>query len=207
MKTGEKIPVYFDDSTLGPAELIDKTLIFIYQDLSTLRLVDKIKVGIDLMYYLLTFGAMNEDMRQVAIQNIEEFIDIEKIQKALKDHFETHFLPLIKGEVDKSPEFEYLLKRELDWFVVKDGILVQRVTKSEINGAEEKAILNFRDLMALMIPEAIGIFRECEGCGRYFLPYGKRARYGRRFCNHACNLKFNAKERRKKVKEQNSQEA
>ncbi len=94
-----------------PAELVDRTLIFIYQDLSILNHVEKMKVGVDIFYYLLTQGQPNEKIIRIAIEHIEEVLNIQEIysiQNALKSHFEEHFLPLINGEIEKSPEFNSL---------------------------------------------------------------------------------------------------
>jgi hypothetical protein len=195
-----------------PAELVDRTLIFIYQDLSILNHVEKMKVGVDIFYYLLTQGQPNEKIIRIAIEHIEEVLNIQEIysiQNALKSHFEEHFLPLINGEIEKSPEFNSLttVEEEIEWFEVDNGVLSRRLFRTEFKKIEDRAINHFRENMARIMPESVAAFQKCEECNRIFFPYGKRTRSKRRFCSHACNLKYNAKERRKKAKEQNSPEA
>lgn len=193
-----------------PLEVLSWTMNFLYEDLDPDHWddVEKQKLLLDVFSHLMK---RSNEVLTLSWKAIEfAAVDLKKIQTVLRDHFETHFLPLIKGERDKSPDWPRPITRQIEFYRVDQGVFEWGLfTVEKSHPPENDAIINFRAAIEALSrqPFTVDTFQWCEGCEKIFIPYGKGVRKKRRFCSHACNMRYNSKVRRKKAKKQNSQEA
>lgn len=189
------------EEKIRPDQVVAWTLDFIYQDLKKIGEVERVTLALEINQYLMKRFNIVASLGEETIAFITKTLDIGKIQKALQDHFHTFFLPLIKGDLEKAPDWVRPMIKYIEVSTVVDGILDMGLIQGAMIQDEQywdiTAIQNFRDALSVLQPLPINTFQKCEGCERYFFP-GKGARRTRRFCTRACNLRHSAKLRRKR---------
>ncbi len=190
-----------------PLEVLSWTLNFLYEDLDPDHWndVEKQKLLLDVYSYLMKrfSESLAVSWKTLEFRNADPI----KIQAVLRDHFETHFLPLIKGERDRSSGWTRPIIKETEIYYRSDeglqgpDVILERLDIERL-APEYDAVTNFRVAIKALSKHSLlfDTFQWCEGCKKIFIPYGKGARKKRRFCSHACNMRHNSKVRRKKAK-------
>ncbi len=182
-------------SLIAAEETVGWVLDFISKNLGIEDFNSRWKLSLDAFKYLRLWDVTSEDR---ALYTEPPKIDLKTLQMELSIVFETYLRPLLAGEETKT-----LLVFPADnlppkAFLVADGTLFCSTVLRE--NLEKVAVANFLEALSFLCPISTNRFQKCEGCGRWFLPQGKRTRKARRFCSRACNLRETARRQRGRLK-------
>ena len=174
----------------SPTRAISWALDFINTDLSQMDKIERQKITLEFYNAL-----MGMDENSAPDLNLK----LEVVQGNLRFFFDTYIRPVLPSERNRAtyklldpPFLDMIRSVERGVFATKDGI-------SLLSGApspEFAAIHNFLYAFERASPLPYEVIRKCKGCGNYFIPFGKRVRRSRLFCNSSCNSRYHASKRR-----------